>query len=162
SILILLYVYVGWESRVFTATVVALLFSIIAVCILKSKHLYSLNIDKVSLRNGVLYSSPLIVHSISNYLISYADRYFILTFYDLGHVGIYSVAYQIGLIMSFVGNSFNQAYTPFLFKKLSDWNSDTSILLNKINKYYIIFTLIVVLALYLSLPYIYKYLIGKE
>lgn len=162
TVFILLYVFVGWESRVFTATVVAVLFSIIAVCILQSRHLYSFTLDKEYLKKGILYSSPLIIHSISNYLMSYSDRYFILHFYDIGYVGMYSVAYQIGLVMSFVGNSFNQAYTPFLFQKLSDFNAGTKTLLNKINLYYIIFTVITVVCIYLSLPLIYKYLIGKE
>src|SRR5690606_13855355 len=55
TVFILLYIFVGWESRVFIATFVAVLFSIIAVCILKSRYLYSFTIDSEYLKKGILY-----------------------------------------------------------------------------------------------------------
>src|SRR5690606_3062047 len=72
------------------------------------------------------------------------------------------VAYQIGLIMSFLGNSFNQAYTPFLFQRLTSPTSSTKALLSNINISYSLFVFITVIFLYFLTPYIYKYFIGDD
>ncbi len=162
TISILLYVYVGWEARVYSAVGVAFVFAFIALIILLKKTLYSLTINVKLLKEIIIYSSPLIIHSISGYLISYSDRFIILHHYDLSYVGLYSVAYQIGLIMSFVSNSVNQAWTPFLFSKLSMNDQTFFKRIKRINYMYSAFLIGLALFLYLLVPYMYKYLIGKD
>ncbi len=62
------------------------------------------------MKSALNYSLPLILHSIGSYIISFSDRFIILYYLDVKQVGIYAVAYQIGMIMSFINNSFNQAW----------------------------------------------------
>ncbi|MDM1086231.1 lipopolysaccharide biosynthesis protein [Myroides odoratimimus] len=162
TVCIILFVYVGWEARVYSAVFIAFLCAVFALLYLLKKSLYTFSINKTLLKEIVIYSSPLIIHSVSGYIMSFSDRFIILHFYDLSYVGLYSVAYQIGMIMSFISNSFNQAWTPFLFKKLSTMDKNTIGFLIKANRIYFLFLVIVSLVLYFSLPFIYKVFIGKD
>lgn len=162
TVLILLFIYTGWESRLFTAVIVSFVFCIISLVLLLRKELYNFSIDKKLLQQCLVYSTPLIIHSISGYLMSYSDRFIILKNYDLAMVGLYSIAYQIGLVMSFVSNSFNQAWTPMLFKTLSSNSKDAMAKIKKVNLAFCSFLFLAGLILYLFLPFIYKYFIGKD
>jgi O-antigen/teichoic acid export membrane protein len=72
------------------------------------------------------------------------------------------VAYQVGMIMSFANNSFNQAWTPFLFSKLKTGNKQALSMLNKFNYAYFVFMLLLAMVIYFIVPFIYEHLIGKD
>lgn len=162
TVLILLYVYQGWESRVFTAVAIAFIYCFISVFLMIKDHNYTFSINYNLLKKCLVFSSPLIIHSISGYLLGYADRFIILKNLDLGAVGVYSIAYQIGMIMSFVSNSINQAWTPVFFRELSNNNIESFKKVRKYNNYFALGMIIIGLFLFAFVPLIYKYMIGKD
>ena len=56
----------------------------------------------------------------SIYLYNSIDRFFINHFIGIKETGIYSVSIQLGLFVSLMFVSFNTAFTPFLFRQLSE------------------------------------------
>ena len=68
----------------------------------------------------VRYGLPLIPHTVSIYLYNSIDRFFINHFIGIKETGIYSVSIQLGLFVSLMFVSFNTAFTPFLFRQLSE------------------------------------------
>src|SRR5690606_10301901 len=71
-----------------------------------------------------------------------------------------SVAYQIGMVMSLVQNSFNQAWVPFFFQKLKEDTDSARRKIVQITYIYIAFLVVTTLLIYLCIPLIYKYFIN--
>ncbi|MCT4619058.1 MAG: oligosaccharide flippase family protein [Marinisporobacter sp.] len=68
----------------------------------------------------LLYSVPLIPHSLSNYLLTHADKILINKYVGSYETGIYSLAYNIGMIMNVIVISLNNAWVPIFFEKLNE------------------------------------------
>ena len=104
------------------------------------------------------YGLPLIPHSISGVIILYSDKIVITKMLGLEDNGIYSVAFQIGMAISLLQNSFNQAWVPWLFKKLALNSENEKRKLVKITYLYMLAMLGVVIVLWLITPLIYYFL----
>lgn len=90
------------------------IFAIYAICAMRRYVNYRFSFT--ILKKSLLYSVPLLPHTLSGWLNSMLDRIFINRIINLTNVGLYSIAYQFGLIISMIGMGINQAYTPFFFK----------------------------------------------
>jgi len=162
SAYLIVYLNMGWAARVNTAVIVSGIFSIIAIYLMFKSYKLRFKVNYTYIKSALAYSSPLILHTAGSYIISFSDRFVILHFLTLKEVGLYGVAYQIGMIMSFINNSFNQAWTPFMFSKLNEGNRSVFLKLHKINLYYFVLMLLMAVGVYLFVPFIYKYFIGKS
>lgn len=162
STILIVFVWASWTSRVYTALTVSCIFSIIAICVLVKELDLKFTYNKHYVKAALAYSVPLILHNISGYVINYADRLIILRHLDLEAVGLYGVAYQVGMVISFIGNSFNQAWTPFLFSTLKAGNKNKIKWLEKSNVLMTVFYFSLAGIIYLFVPFIYQYFIGKD
>lgn len=61
------------------------------------------------------YSAPLGVGGVSLFLIHYGDRYFLQRSASLADVGLYSLAYKIGMLVSYVQMPFNMYWNARMF-----------------------------------------------
>jgi len=162
SIYFIIVLRYGWEGRVYISVIVSIIFAILALILLNSSIKIKRKYNKRYLKIAINYSAPLILHSIGGYIISFSDRFIILYYLGINQVGIYAVAYQIGMVMSFINNSFNQAWTPYFFSILKENDSAKKIKLQQYNKYYILLMISLAIIIYLFVPFIYKFFIGKE
>lgn len=161
SILLVVTFSMGWEGRILPQVFVAIIFGVIALYILYKKgYLLNYKIDKTYKKEALSFSVPLIFHSVSNSLIGFSDRFFILIMLGLSSVGIYSVGYQIGMVVALLQNSFNQAWIPFFFKTLKENQAVDKLRIVKITYIYFFILLLIVLFFYLLTPFIYEYFIG--
>ncbi|MCT4593968.1 MAG: oligosaccharide flippase family protein [Anaeromicrobium sp.] len=120
SIVIMLFLkekkYLGEiYSKVLINFIVILFLAIKFVKIYKNKKLNFNHIKYV-----LLYSAPLIPHSLSNYLLAHADKILINKYVGSYETGIYSLAYNIGMIMNVIVISLNNAWVPIFFEKLRE------------------------------------------
>ena len=76
--------------------------------------------------------------------------------------GIYSVAYQIGMVMSLIQNSFNQVWAPHTFKVMKSESESGPVELMKANYLYAIIIFLLVPIITFLLPYIYSTFIGSS
>ena len=159
---LIVFLKFGWEARIGTSIGVAFIFATLALLIISKKMKVEKAYNRGDIKSALSYSLPLILHSIGGYIISFSDRFIILYYLDVKQVGIYAVAYQIGMIMSFINNSFNQAWTPYLFSQLSKGNKLQLLKLNKINHYYFAFMIALSCGVYLFVPFIYDTFIGHK
>lgn len=67
---------------------------------------------------------PLIPHMISSFLLNYVDRYMIDNLVGTGESGLYSFAYNFGLIVNIVVQAINQTYGPEFYEMMNkkDYN----------------------------------------
>lgn len=163
SIFLIVSLGYGWEGRIYPQVVVAFIFAAIALYLLhRNGYLDGLKIDKTYKKEALSYSVPLIFHTFGGYVINFSDRFFILIMLSMTDVGVYSVAYQIGMVISLVQNSFNQAWVPFFFQKLNENTNASKRKIVQITYIYIAFLIVITLLIYLFIPVIYKYFINES
>lgn len=73
-----------------------------------------------ALRRDVLvaalaFSLPLIPHTVGGWVLELSDRAILERFVSIGEVGVYSVGYQVGMLMSILATSVNGALAPHLY-----------------------------------------------
>lgn len=76
-------------------------------------------------RFALLFNLPLLLHYLSTYILDQFDRIMIQKMVGFSEAGIYSVAYNAGLIMKIVTQSINNALVPWQYDKLEkkDWKA---------------------------------------
>ncbi|MBE9068430.1 oligosaccharide flippase family protein, partial [Leptolyngbya cf. ectocarpi LEGE 11479] len=127
TILLVVHLEMGWQGRVSSIIAVGLVFGAFSLWHLWhnqiSNNYFNLKYIQIDhLKNALSFGLPLIPHALSGWVINYIDRFFIAAMIGMSDVGIYSVAYQIGNIIGILALSFNQAWSPFLFKELKKDN----------------------------------------
>ena len=161
SILLIVSFNMGWEGRILPQLAMAVLFGMIAIVIIYKKGYLIKNGYNKNYKGKILsFSLPLIFHSLGGHIIGFSDRFFILFILGLDNVGIYSVAYQIGMVIALLQNSFNQAWVPFFFEKLKNDNEAEKLNIVKITYGYFVLLVIMVIIFYFATPIIYQYFIG--
>jgi O-antigen/teichoic acid export membrane protein len=97
---------------------------------------YDFGLVKYSLFVGI----PIVFNQIAGYVLVFFDRLVINKYYGLHDTGLYSFAYNIGMLMDIVIYAINAAWVPILFKKLNDNK------MMEVNSYFIQFTKLVSLG----------------
>ncbi len=97
---------------------------------LRGKHI---SINKEYWKYGLTISLPLIAHTISIHILSTSDRIFITNICGASDTGIYSLAYQIGLVLSVITNAVSDAWLPWFHdtyyaKKFDDIRRNTKLI----------------------------------
>ncbi len=69
-------------------------------------------------RRDAAYGFPLAVHGLAMMVVHYGDRYFLRTSVSLGDIGIYSLAYKMGMIVSYIQTSFDLYWRVQVFDTL--------------------------------------------
>ena len=94
-------------------------------------------IDFHTLAEMLKYGSPLVLSTISSFILSFGDRYILLHYLDEAKVGIYSLGYKIASVMNMlILQSFQLGFLPIAYKKLGD--KDAARFFSKVLTYYAI------------------------
>lgn len=72
----------------------------------------------LNFRRDAAYGFPLAIHGLSMMVIHFGDRYFLRTSVSLGDIGIYSLAYKMGMIVSYIQTSFDMYWRVQVFDTL--------------------------------------------
>jgi|WetSurMetagenome_2_1015567.scaffolds.fasta_scaffold119933_1 O-antigen/teichoic acid export membrane protein len=67
------------------------------------------------LKSAFQFSTPLMISSLCLLTVHYADRYFLSRFVSLGEIGIYSVAYKFGMLVSLLNVPFQLVWRPRMY-----------------------------------------------
>lgn len=163
SIFLIVNLNYGWEGRILPQLLIAFIFAGVSIFYLRKEgYFVNLQTDKRYKKIALKFSTPLIFHSMSGFLIGFSDRFFIFFLLDLKNLGVYSVAYQIGMVLSLFQNSFNQAWTPYFYETLKKGVNKDKLKIVKITYIYYLLLIFMVLFFYFATPLIYKFVIGKQ
>ena len=151
-----------WKGRVDAQVLASGIFAIISAIILLKKKWVKFEYNKKDIQHALQFSLPLIPHAVGGLLITMTDRLFITNMIGLKETGIYTIAFQIGSVLTILVASFINAYVPWLYNKLN--KNDWSIKL-KIVKYTYLFFFIVLMVPVLAtlvLPWFLSYFVDKS
>lgn len=73
---------------------------------------------------ALAFSLPLVPHLISTWALNFSDRIVLGNFVSLDDVGVYTVGYQFGLLVSIVIAGINNAWTPWYFRANTEGRRD--------------------------------------
>lgn len=151
NILILIFVIgfsMGWRGQLIGQTAAILLFSFISLAFIYRRGYLKFIFKKKHIKDALGFGIPLVPHSLSGWFKTGIDRIFLTTLLGTATTGLYAVGYQFGMILGIIALAFNNAYTPYLFDKLSDITDHEKKELVKLT--YIYFCVILVIAATIS------------
>lgn len=103
-------------ARVFSIALISMVFgSAFGINIIKkARNVFNTRYWRYALG----FNLPLIPHYLSTTILSSADRIMIGDMVGKSEAGIYSVAYSIGMVCTLFSQAINQAYLPWLYKRM--------------------------------------------
>lgn len=119
ALLLVALLGMGWQGRILSRVIVSAFFACVGMYILLRKKWLVFSFDRSYLSHALRYGVPLIPHSLAGILNTSIDRLFITHMVGIADTGLYTVGYQIGTLIGLAAAAFNQAYVPWLFRKLN-------------------------------------------
>lgn len=108
--------------------------------------------------HAIKYNIPLIPHYLSLVVLGQIDRILIGNYCGKDKAGIYSLAYQVSMIINVVVSGINGSYVPWIYEKFK--KRDYELVKNQSNKLCVLVTLLTVSAMLLTPEFVF--MIGTE
>ncbi len=139
SVLLFVFIFVfisitpTFEMIIYSKISYLILFLLI-VLILLSKYDYLEKVCNQEYFNKALkFALPTVIYSISAFIFSSSDRFFINYYLGTEEVGYYSAIFQLTSLISVIGMSINAAWIPWLFENLSKKDDSLNIFIVKLS-----------------------------
>ncbi|MDQ0415654.1 flippase [Mesobacillus stamsii] len=162
SIWLIISLGMAWQGRILGQLVSFSLFGVIGILILRKDKWLKIKYNRSYIKHALSFGVPLIPHAVGGVVMTMTDRIFITNMVGIEATGIYTVGFQIGMIINILATSFNQAYVPWLFAQLKANIYTKKLMIVKMTYFY--FGIIIFLALGLSFfaPWFLDFFVGKE
>ncbi|MDB4453443.1 oligosaccharide flippase family protein [Pseudomonadales bacterium] len=138
SIILIVCLEGGWEGRAIGIMVPLLIYGILGLYALSKYGMLSVCWDWSDIKEIYRVSIPLIPHALAAVVITFSDRLFIQYFLGADAVGVYSVGYQMGMVVLLFTDAFLKAWQPWFYKKLASNNDADKFLIVKFTRRYLI------------------------
>ena len=152
----------SWKGRLNAQIYTGILSAIISLILLYRTNQLKINIKISDVKYALNFGLPLIPHVLGGLLFTAVDRFFLTNMVGLEQTGNYSVAYQLGAIISLGTLAFNNAFTPWLYGEL---NKNCEIIKLKIVKltyiYFILISIFSIVIIYIF-PLLVKLFVGER
>ena len=120
SIIFIYFFKIGWKGRIDGWLSANIIISFISIYFLfRKSYLNNFKIEKNIIKDVIKYSLPIIPYTLSGMIISMNDRFLVNKILGTSEVGLYTLGLQIGSIINIIFISLNNAFIPWLYKKLS-------------------------------------------
>ena len=151
-----------WQGRLYGIIITTLAFGIISAFIIYKRNYLKFSIKKDYVKDALFFGIPLIPASLGWWVMTGIDRIFINSMVGIADTGIYTVGYQVGMIIGLLAISFNQAWVPFFYEKLKENEYSTNVRIVKLT--YLFNIGIIALSLILSFitPFFLRFYVGKR
>jgi len=152
----------AWQGRLLGVVITSIIFGLLSIFVIYKKRYIKLSFNKKYIKDALFFGIPLIPHALGGWIITGIDRIFINSMVGVAATGIYTVGYQVGMIIGLLASSFNLAWSPFLFEKLKENNYPTKIKIVKFTYLYNIGIIFLALALSFIAPYFLKFFVSEN
>lgn len=154
SLYLVINILQSWESRVISILSTTFVFGILAIFLFYYNKRIEFKCNSMISKEILNFSLPLLPFSVGMIIINLSDRLFIEYYEGVNQLGIYSVAYTIGMLILLIAESFNKAWSPKFFELIIDYSKNK----NQIMKVLIIYTIVLLISP-IVLGFLAKYLI---
>ncbi len=122
----------------------------LAVGFVFARNDFRLAVSPKTSREMLIFSTPLVIGSVSIWLLSSSDRFFLLRLSTLNELGLYSLGSRLASIVLFAVTAFQMAWPQFAFSRAGGEN--TAYTNARILTYYVFVGILLVLAITLFTP----------
>lgn len=162
SIVLVVFVGLTWRGRIFAQLITLLCYVLLGFIILYKDSWLKFRLNKDYIKHALRFGVPLIPHALGGVIMTMSDRIFITNMVGVETTGVYTVGYQMGMIINLFAMSFNQAYVPWLYSKLKLNLQATKRKIVKLTYgYYVIIILLAIILSLLAPPFL-SFFVGKE
>jgi len=163
SIVFIVALNMNWEGQLFAQSVGILLFAGVSLLFLIKRKYLVFNYNKEHIREALKFGIPLVPHQLASWLKTGADRVLLMTLVGSQATGIYSVGYQVGMIISVLATAFNKAWSPYMFRVLSSEPSNKEKKkIVKMTYSYFVFIFVFAICFALGIKYIVPIFLGEK
>jgi O-antigen/teichoic acid export membrane protein len=149
SLILVVGLGMGWSGRLLGMAGATFIYGFLSIFFIVRRGYIKFKFDAGHIKDALLFGLPLVPHDLAIWFMTAIDRFFINSIVGVQDTGLYSVGYQVGLIIGIIATAFNQAWGPFLYKKLGDIDTLEKIRLVKFT--YLFFIVLGIMAILLSL-----------
>jgi O-antigen/teichoic acid export membrane protein len=159
SIFLIILLHWAEAGRIWGIVITILIFAIFSLVTLYKDGLIKLKWDKKLLNEALDWGIPLIPHVIGGLIMVTVDRFIITRQLGLESTGIYFIAIQVAMPIIMIGNSFNNAFRPWLYKKLANGDDALAVIISYVS---MVCFLLIGICYAFFIYYIFPYFIGEK
>lgn len=162
TVFMVVYLEMGWTGAAYAQVISYALFGVVSLLLIYKWGFVEFKLNIGYVKHSIGFGAPLVPVAIGMVLMNMIDRIFIKKMVGIEDVGIYTVGYQIAMILGILVNSFNKAWVPWLFEKLKSGQNSLKVKIVKFT--YIYFGLLVFLAIILGIlsPVILSFYVSES
>lgn len=120
SLVFIVILHQTWQGRVNGIIISAIIYGLFSFFFLLKRGFLTFEFNREFFKAIFVFGIPLIPHSLSFWLRSGVDRMIITNFWGAEAVGLYATGFQFGTLVAFLVGAFNNAFSPYLYKSLSN------------------------------------------
>jgi len=124
TVIFVIILLLGWQGRIYSMMCAAVVFGIISLFILRHRGYLEMRLNKKFIIQTAFFALPIIPHALSFWFRGGVDKILLSNMCSLSANGLYSVALTWGAVVTMFLTAFNNAYAPFLYKKLATFDKD--------------------------------------
>lgn len=151
-----------WQGRIQAQVITVGTFAIFSLFLLFRNGWIRLQVNKNYIKNALYFGVPLIPHALSGTINTMVDRIMITSMVSVAYTGLYSVGFQIGMIIGILEDSFNRAYVPWLYERLKRNQYGEKIMIVKLTYVYFVGIICLALALGTIAPWFLSFFVGPQ
>ena len=152
----------AWQGRIWAQLITAGIYLVIGVVILYKNGWLKFKFNSNYVKHALIFGIPLVPHALGRSIMTMTDRIFITNMVGIETTGIYSVGYQIGMVINILAQSFSVAYTPWLFENLKANVYKIKVKIVKVTYIYFLGILTIAIGFSLLAPWFLNIFVGKE
>lgn len=164
SILFIVALHYDWKGQVIANLFGTLSFSLFSFYLLYKRGYLEFKYNKKDMKDLLNFGIPMIPHNLSGWITTSGDRLLLITMIGASATGLFTVGFQIGMIMSVLVSSFHKVWNPYLYEKLSltEVSIKSKIKIVKFTYLYFLSIFLLVLVLNFIAKYIFLYMIDIQ
>jgi len=151
-----------WQGRILGQVISMILSGLVALYIIYKYNFIKFKFNKQYIRDALRIGLPMIPHAFGAIVVTMVDRFFITNIKGLHETGIYTLGFQIGMIIMLIQDAFNMAYVPYLFEKLKKGDENDKIRLVKFTYLYFLAIIIIVFIFSYIVSLVFPYFVGEK
>lgn len=160
SLIFIVWFKWGWEGRLYGIMISSIAFGVIAI--IRMRRYVKFSLKRKYIYDALHFCIPLIPHTLGGLLMLATGRLLINVMVNVAETGIYTVGYQVGMVINLLAASFNKAWAPFLFEKLKENNYETKIKIVKFTYLYLAAITLLAILLTCAAPEILSFLVSSN
>ena len=164
SIIFVVALHYDWRGQVLANVLGTLSLSLFSFYLLYKRGYLKFKYQKRDMKDLLHFGIPMIPHTLSGWIETSGDRLLLIALVGASATGLFTVGFQIGMIMSVLVSSFHKVWNPYLYEKLSlpEFTFKSKIKIVKFTYLYFMAMIFLVLILNFIAKFIFLYMIDAK